>query len=248
MKRLSRLTCTLALLLFPLIGAHDPAAVQAAPAAARKPVKILVAYYSRTGSTEEMARAVVEGVCRVPEAMVLLKRAADVTRQDLEAADGIILGSPTYFANIPGEMKTIMDQWNWKWKVDFTDKIGKEKYTVTIGITGKYYSVRDRYASILHALEHSGIALSTRVKIKWIETTDVTDKNVSAHLRDVDGIIVPGGFGTRGTEGKITCIRYARENSVPYLGLCLGFQMAVIEFARNVCGLKGANSTETDPG
>ncbi|HPD47755.1 MAG TPA: flavodoxin family protein [Anaerohalosphaeraceae bacterium] len=124
MKRLSRLTCTLALLLFPLIGAHDPAAVQAAPAAARKPVKILVAYYSRTGSTEEMARAVVEGVCRVPEAMVLLKRAADVTRQDLEAADGIILGSPTYFANIPGEMKTIMDQWNWKWKVDFTDKIG----------------------------------------------------------------------------------------------------------------------------
>ena len=131
---------------------------------------------------------------------------------------------------------------------DFTDKIGKEKYTVTIGITGKYTSVRDSYASILHALEHSGIALSTRVKIKWIETTDVTDKNVSAHLRDVDGIIVPGGFGTRGTEGKITCIRYARENSVPYLGLCLGFQMAVIEFARNVCGLKGANSKETDPG
>ena len=131
---------------------------------------------------------------------------------------------------------------------DFTDKIGKEKYTVTIGITGKYTSVRDSYASILHALEHSGIALSAKVKIKWIETTDVTEKNVSAHLRDVDGIIVPGGFGARGTEGKIACIRYARENDVPYLGLCLGFQMAVIEFARNVCGLKQANSTETEPG
>jgi len=131
---------------------------------------------------------------------------------------------------------------------DFIDKIGKEKYTITVGITGKYTSVRDSYASILHALEHSGIALSAKVKIKWIEATDVTDKNVSAHLRDVDGIIVPGGFGSRGTEGKIACIRYARENNVPYLGLCLGFQMAVIEFARNVCGLKQANSTETDPG
>ncbi len=130
---------------------------------------------------------------------------------------------------------------------DFTDKIGKEKYTITIGVTGKYTSVRDSYASILHALEHSGIALSAKVKIKWIETTDVTDKNVSAHLRDVDGIIVPGGFGSRGTEGKIACIRYARENNVPYLGLCLGFQMAVIEFARHVCGLKEANTTEADP-
>jgi len=136
----------------------------------------------------------------------------------------------------------------WARWCDFTDKIGKEKYTVTIGITGKYTSVRDSYASILHALEHSGIALSAKVKIKWIETTDVTDKNVSAHLRDVEGIIVPGGFGVRGVEGKIACIRYARENNVPYLGLCLGFQMAVIEFARNVCGLEQANSTESDPG
>ena len=133
-----------------------------------------------------------------------------------------------------------------KW-CDFTDKIGKEKYEVTVGITGKYTSVRDSYASILHALEHSGIALCCKVQIKWIETTGVTDKNVSAHLRDVDGIIVPGGFGTRGTEGKIACIRYARENKVPYLGLCFGFQMAVLEFARNVCGLEKANSTEIEP-
>lgn len=132
-----------------------------------------------------------------------------------------------------------------KW-CDFTDRIGTEKYELTIGITGKYTSVRDSYASILNALEHSGITLGCKVNVKWIETTDVTRDNVAQHLTGVDGIIVPGGFGIRGTEGKIECIRYARENDLPYLGLCLGFQMAVIEFARNVCGLKNANSTEID--
>ena len=133
-----------------------------------------------------------------------------------------------------------------KW-CDFTDKIAKEKRSVTIGITGKYTSVRDSYASIINALEHAGIALGCKAQIKWIETTEVTDSNVADHLEDVDGIIVPGGFGVRGTEGKIECIRYARQKNIPYLGLCLGFQMAVIEFARNVCGLKGANSNEIDP-
>jgi len=107
--------------------------------------------------------------------------------------------------------------------------------------------VRDSYASIINALEHAGIALGCDVKIKWIDTTDITDKNAAGHLEDVDGIIVPGGFGTRGAEGKIACIKYARENNLPYLGLCFGFQMAVIEFARNVCGLTKANSTEIEP-
>jgi len=129
---------------------------------------------------------------------------------------------------------------------DFTDRIGKETHEVTIGITGKYTSVRDSYASILNALEHAGIALQVKPRIKWIETTGVTDRNVAVHLKDVDGIIVPGGFGIRGTEGKIACIRYSRENRVPYLGLCLGFQMAVIEYARNVCGMAEASSTEID--
>jgi CTP synthase len=133
-----------------------------------------------------------------------------------------------------------------KW-CDFTDRIGKEKYEVTIGITGKYTSVRDSYASIINALEHSGIALDCRVKINWIDTGVITDRNVTEHLKDVDGIIVPGGFGVRGTEGKIACIKYARENNLPFLGICFGFQMAVIEFARNVCGLKKANSTEIEP-
>jgi CTP synthase len=133
-----------------------------------------------------------------------------------------------------------------KW-CEFTDRITRKDREITIGITGKYTSVRDSYASILHALEHSGIALGCNVSVKWIETTEVTEQNVGEHLKDVDGIIVPGGFGTRGTEGKIDCIKYSRTNKVPYLGLCLGFQMAVIEFARNVCGLTMANSTEIEP-
>jgi len=132
-----------------------------------------------------------------------------------------------------------------KWS-DFTDKIGTAKYDVNIGITGKYTSVRDSYASIINALEHAGIALGCNVNIKWIETTDIDDGNTADNLSDIDGIIVPGGFGIRGTEGKISCIKYARENDLPYLGLCLGFQMAVIEFARNVCGLTNANSSEID--
>jgi len=130
---------------------------------------------------------------------------------------------------------------------DFADRIGSADRDVTIGITGKYTSVRDSYASIINALEHAGIALGANVRIKWIETTSITDENAAGKLGDVDGIIVPGGFGTRGAEGKIACIKYARENDLPYLGLCFGFQMAVIEFARNVCGLAKANSTEIEP-
>jgi len=135
----------------------------------------------------------------------------------------------------------------WAQWCDFTDKIGSADHQVTIGIIGKYTSVRDSYASIINALEHAGIALGSRVNIKWTETTNITDKNAGDELADVDGIIVPGGFGTRGAEGKIACIKYARENDLPYLGLCFGFQMAVIEFARNVCGLTKANSTEIEP-
>jgi len=138
------------------------------------------------------------------------------------------------------------DRKTWGQWCDFTDKIGTADHEITIGITGKYTSVRDSYASIINALEHAGIALDCNVKTKWIETTVITDSNAAEHLADVDGIIVPGGFGTRGAEGKISSIKYSRENNLPYLGLCFGFQMAVIEFARNVCGLTKANSTEIE--
>ncbi|MFC1677222.1 CTP synthase [Planctomycetota bacterium] len=149
--------------------------------------------------------------------------------------------------NIEDRLNLRHERKTWAKWCDFTDKIDEIKHQTVIGITGKYTSVRDSYASIINALEHAGIALGSDIKIKWIETTSVTDANVAEHLADVDGIIVPGGFGTRGAEGKIACIKYARENNLPYLGLCFGFQMAVIEFARNVCGLKNANSTEIVP-
>jgi CTP synthase len=133
----------------------------------------------------------------------------------------------------------------WKW---FTDRIGKAKEDVTIAVTGKYTSLRDAYASIIKAGEHCGVHQGVNVNFRWIDTTSVDPNNVTKYLAGCHGIIVPGGFGVRGTEGKIECIRYARENKVPYLGLCLGFQMAVIEFARNVCNINGANSTEFEPG
>ncbi|HUB26530.1 MAG TPA: CTP synthase [Tepidisphaeraceae bacterium] len=129
----------------------------------------------------------------------------------------------------------------WRW---FVDRIGRARKEITLAVTGKYTALRDAYASIIKAGEHCGVHLGVNVNFKWIDTTAVDPSTVGKRLTDCHGIIVPGGFGVRGTEGKIECIRYARENKVPYLGLCLGFQMAVIEFARNVCGLSDANSTE----
>jgi len=123
------------------------------------------------------------------------------------------------------------------------------KKIVNIAITGKYTELHDSYVSIMESLKASCGKLGVKIKIKWIETTDIENKKVKVAdaLKAIDGIIVPGGFGPRGTEGKIECIRYARERKIPFLGLCYGFQLATIEFSRNVCGLKNANSTEIDP-
>jgi CTP synthase len=129
----------------------------------------------------------------------------------------------------------------------FTAQILESDKAVTIGMTGKYTALRDSYASIIKALEHAGAANECKVHIKWIDTTDVDQAGAATALADVQGIIVPGGFGSRGTAGMIECIRYARLHKLPYLGICLGFQMAAIEYARNVCGLPGAGSTEIDP-
>ncbi len=119
---------------------------------------------------------------------------------------------------------------------------------VTVGLTGKYAHLRDAYASIDKAVEHCSAHLGCRIDLRWIESTDISDTNVAAELSGLDAVIVPGGFGKRGVEGKISVVKHCRENGLPYLGICLGFQVAVIEFARHVLGLPGANSTEFDPG
>lgn len=133
------------------------------------------------------------------------------------------------------------------WKA-FLAKMQTDK-KVTVGITGKYTMIRDAYASVIHALQHAAIQNKVELTIKWIETTAIEDGKLSVAeaLQGIDGVVVPGGFGKRGVEGKIACIKYLRENNVPYLGLCYGFQMAVIEFARHVCGLEGAHTTEVEP-
>ena len=118
---------------------------------------------------------------------------------------------------------------------------------VTIGLVGKYVELRDAYLSVAEALRHAGIHEGVKIDIKWIHSVDVTEETADEIFKDVDGIIVPGGFGNRGIEGKILAAKYARENKIPYLGLCLGLQIAVIEFARNVLGRTDANSTELDP-
>jgi len=132
-----------------------------------------------------------------------------------------------------------------EWK-ELIKKIKNREKEVTIAIVGKYVKFHDAYLSIIESLNHAGYDKETRVNIKWIESESVTSENVHEKLKDISGIIIPGGFGDRGIEGKITACRYARENNIPYLGICLGMQIAVIEFARNVCGLKGAHSSEFD--
>ena len=118
---------------------------------------------------------------------------------------------------------------------------------VRIAIVGKYIQLHDAYISVVEALKHGCIASHSVVELKWVDSELVNDANAAEYLSDVDGILVPGGFGDRGIEGKISAIRYARENNVPFLGLCLGMQMAIVEFARHVIGYDDAHSVELDP-
>ncbi|MBL9030533.1 MAG: CTP synthase (glutamine hydrolyzing) [Phycisphaerae bacterium] len=137
-----------------------------------------------------------------------------------------------------------------KWSSFVRVLTAPRRRSIAIGLTGKYAGLRDAYASIDKALEHCGAHLGCSIDLRWIDTSNLDERSAAAALRGgeqpIDAVIVPGGFGKRGIEGKIACARFCRENSVPYLGICLGMQVAVIEFARNVCGMAGASSTEFD--
>ena len=121
------------------------------------------------------------------------------------------------------------------------------KDTVEIALVGKYVSLHDAYLSVVEALTHGGIENDVKVNIRWVDSETVTEDNAAQILAGVQGILVPGGFGDRGVEGKINAIRYARENNIPFLGICLGMQLAVVEFARHVCGMTDAHSSELNP-
>ena len=128
------------------------------------------------------------------------------------------------------------------------ESIRNRSHRVTIGLVGKYVQLHDAYLSVAEALRHAGYVYGTRVDIQWIDSETITRDNVEEVLGSCDGILVPGGFGNRGIEGKIAAAHYARTHNIPYLGICLGMQIAVIEFARSVCGLADANSGEFDEG
>jgi CTP synthase len=131
--------------------------------------------------------------------------------------------------------------------IELNERIKERRESIEIALVGKYVKLHDAYLSVHEALKHAGIASGCRVHVRWVDAEDMTLDEARAELADVDGVLVPGGFGSRGWEGKILACRVAREDEIPYLGICLGMHVAVSEFARHVCGLDGANSTEMDP-
>ncbi|SFR84123.1 CTP synthase [Anaeromicropila populeti] len=131
---------------------------------------------------------------------------------------------------------------------DMVHALKNPEKEVTIALVGKYTQLHDAYISVVESLKHGAVAHNASVNIKWIPSETVTAENAASILQDVHGILVPGGFGDRGIDGKILAIQYARENKIPYLGLCLGMQLAIVEFSRNVIGFRDAHSAELDPG
>lgn len=139
----------------------------------------------------------------------------------------------------------VPDNSKWEIMIENIRSIDKEKI-VNVAIVGKYVKLEDAYISVMESLYHAGFVNHVKVKVHLIDSESITAENVSKKLQGIDAVVVPGGFGNRGIEGKIETIKYVRENKIPFLGICLGMQMAVVEFARNVLGLKDANSAELD--
>lgn len=153
-------------------------------------------------------------------------------------------GLDEYVVNYLGLKTAPADMKQW---IDMVKRIQSLEKQVRIALVGKYVSLKDAYLSVAEALYHAGFDNNADVEIDWIQAEDVTADNVATLLGDVDGILVPGGFGDRGIEGKITAIRYAREHKIPFFGICLGMQLAIVEYGRNVLDLQNANSSEINP-
>ncbi len=180
--------------------------------------------------------------CDVPEEAV-------ITAKDVESIYlvPLVLSSEGLDEIILKELKLESSHPDMKAWEELAERIKNPKGEVTIGIVGKYVTFEDSYKSLNEALTHGGFASDVKVVRRWVESDELNSDNAEEKLGGVDGILVPGGFGTRGTTGMAAAAEYARRTGVPYFGICYGFQWAVTEYARNVCGLEGANSTEVDP-
>lgn len=191
---------------------------------------------------DDKAREKVSLFCNVPVRNVLVAQDVKIIYQVAvnlqdQGIDDIVL---EHFRL--GAPKADLSDWK-----NLITKIGNIKESVSIALVGKYIELHDAYISVIESLKYAGYFYDSKINIKWIDAVSVTPESVDSLLSDVDGILVPGGFGERGTIGKKEAIKYARTHNVPYLGLCLGLQLAVIEYAEDVLGMKGANSTELDP-
>ncbi len=180
--------------------------------------------------------------CNVePQAVIEAHDASTIYEVPLLMADEHLDEVVLHQLNMPVPKK--LDLVKWK---DFLKKFKHPKHQITIALVGKYVELKDSYKSISEAFIHAGASNDCKVNIEWIHSESINDTNVAEKLKGLNGVLVAPGFGQRGIEGKITAIKYTRENNIPFLGICLGMQCAVIEFARNVLKLKGANSTEMD--
>ena len=157
-------------------------------------------------------------------------------------AEGLDIEVLKAFGIDPSDKKPNLSRW-----LDVSDRVNEPEGEITIAVVGKYVQLKDAYKSLSEALVHGGFANNVKVKIEWIDAKVFEDNNAMTVLESVDGILVPGGFGERGTEGKIAAAKFAREHKIPYFGICLGMQMACIEVARNLASIEGANSTEFGP-
>lgn len=179
--------------------------------------------------------------CDVDDDCVIVVEDADsIYKVPLNLMRENILTPISRYFNIP-LIKPKMQDWDLLVK-----RIIAPKNEVKIAFVGKYLDLKESYKSLIEALTHSGAHTDTKIDIKWIDSSSLDSKNISDGLSDVDGILIPGGFGERGISGKILATKFARENDIPFLGICLGMQLALVEFARNVLGLKDANSIEFD--